>query len=162
GVHLAHPRPVGENAAKSRQRPQAFFVHERQLGFAQRIVAETNSQGIQDGVARGVALLDRRGVDRPQLFLVHFHYVGSQVNTSLVRSSGVRDEPNVPFTDSSDSAVQPSARWMERIGRGWLNRKISFLRTPKICPVMPAARSEQSHTTSGATFSGVICCKRST
>ena len=29
-----------------------------------------------------------------------------------------------------------------RIGRGWLNRNISLLRTPKICPEMPSARSE--------------------
>ena len=34
------------------------------------------------------------------------------------------------------------ARWIARIGRFWLNRKISLLRTEKICPEMPAALSE--------------------
>ena len=32
---------------------------------------------------------------------------------------------------------------MVRIGRGWVNRNISLLRTAKICPVMPSARSER-------------------
>jgi len=31
-----------------------------------------------------------------------------------------------------DCGVQPSLRCTERIGRFWLNRKISFMRTPKI------------------------------
>ena len=60
------------------------------------------------------------------------------------RSSGVNEGPNAPLScASSFSGVQPSARWMVRIGRGWLNRKISLLRTENICPEMPDAASEE-------------------
>src|SRR5262249_16820589 len=71
------------------------------------------------------------------------HHTGSHENTSPERSSGVSEGPNAPLSCSSSfCGVQPSERWIERIGRGWLNRKTSLLRTPKICPVMPSARSE--------------------
>ena len=39
------------------------------------------------------------------------------------------------------SGVQPSPLWTERTGRGWLIRKISFLRTAKIWPLTSLAES---------------------
>jgi hypothetical protein len=54
------------------------------------------------------------------------------------------------------SAVQPSLEWTDRTGRGWLNRKISFLRTAKICPVTSTERSLIRKQAIGATLAGVI------
>src|SRR6201999_4357317 len=51
---------------------------------------------------------------------------------------------------------------MERMGLGWENRKISFLRTQKICPFTPEAASENNMTASGAILSADIDLKRST
>ena len=63
-------------------------------------------------------------------------YVGSQVNTSVVRSRSWNDPARAGMPCSAmDSGVQPSPLWTERIGRGWLIRKISFLRTAKIWPL---------------------------
>src|SRR4029450_57707 len=53
--------------------------------------------------------------------------------------------------------VQPSPRCTARSGRFWLNRKISFIRTPKICPVTSLARSLSRKAHIGAIFSGPIC-----
>src|SRR5262249_10224175 len=90
-------------------------------------------------------------------------HTGSQENTSVERSSGVKADASAPLSCWSIlSAVHASARWSVRTGRGWLNRKISLLRTPKICPVMPSARSLPRYTASGAIFSGVISRMRST
>ena len=50
--------------------------------------------------------------------------------------------------------VQPSERCIERIGRDWLIRKISFLRTPKIVPVTLLTRSLSQKPMSGAILSG--------
>ena len=52
--------------------------------------------------------------------------------------------------------VQPSERCTERIGRDWLIKKISFMRTAKICPVTSFAWSLSRNTLSGAIFSGPI------
>src|SRR6266581_3932643 len=54
------------------------------------------------------------------------------------------------------SGVHPSAVWTERTGRGWLNTKISFRRTPKICPVTSLVASLHNATANGAILSGVI------
>src|SRR5581483_11672889 len=73
----------------------------------------------------------------------HGDQIGSHANTSPERSSGVSDGPKAPLSCSAMlSGVQPSERCMTRIGRGWLNRKISLLRTAKICPETPSALSE--------------------
>src|SRR5262249_17432032 len=82
--------------------------------------------------------------DRPRVgCLAREHHTGSQLNTSPERSSGVNEGAKAPLSCwSSCSGVQPSERCIARIGRGWLNRKISLRRTPKICPEMPSARSE--------------------
>jgi hypothetical protein len=73
GIHLAHPRPVGEHAAECRQRLEALLVHEREFRLAQRIVAEPQAEGVQDRVARAVALLDRRNVEGDELVVVDGH-----------------------------------------------------------------------------------------
>src|SRR5262249_31785361 len=60
-------------------------------------------------------------------------HIGSHANTSPERSSGVKEGRNAALSCSSIfSGVQPSERWMLRIGRGWLNSRISLLRTPNI------------------------------
>src|SRR5689334_6385519 len=55
------------------------------------------------------------------------------------------------------SGVQPSARCTMRIGRGELNRMISFMRVPNTWPVTPFAASDDRNTAIGAFLSGVIC-----
>src|SRR5580704_19615788 len=55
------------------------------------------------------------------------------------------------------SGVQPSDRCTIRIGRGELNRIISFIRQPNTCPVTCLAASEDRYTAIGAFLSGVIC-----
>src|SRR6516162_1857687 len=55
------------------------------------------------------------------------------------------------------SGVQPSARCTIRIGRGELNRMISFIRVPNTWPVTSRAASEARNTAIGAFLSGVIC-----
>ena len=82
-------------------------------------------------------------------------YIGSQLKTSLERSRPWKCARSIGSALSTTlSGVQPSLRWALRSGRGWLNRKISLLRTPKICPLTSRAASVQSPTTNGATFSG--------
>ena len=60
------------------------------------------------------------------------------------------------------SGLQPSELCAERIGRGCENRKISLLRTPKICPVTCAPASLAKAVTNGAIFSGTSFFKPST
>src|SRR6201996_6831427 len=55
------------------------------------------------------------------------------------------------------SGVQPPSRCTIRIGRGELNRIISFIRQPNTCPVTPFAASDDRYTAIGAFLSGVIC-----
>jgi hypothetical protein len=50
------------------------------------------------------------------------------------------------------SAVQPSARCTERIGRLWDMRKISLARTAKIWPLTSLAWSESRKVARGAIF----------
>ena len=60
------------------------------------------------------------------------------------------------------SGVQPSLRWTDRSGRGWLIRKISLLRTAKIWPLTSRPASLARATARGAILAGVICFSRST
>src|ERR1700722_20412119 len=55
------------------------------------------------------------------------------------------------------SGVQPSARCTMRIGRGELNKIISFIRQPKTWPDTPFEASDERYTAIGAFLSGVIC-----
>src|SRR6185437_9265644 len=82
-------------------------------------------------------------LDAP-LFAGHDNsYRGSQLNTSPERSSGVSEGPNAPLSCASIvCGVQPSALCKVLIGRVWLNKNSSLLRTEKICPEIPSARSE--------------------
>src|SRR5258708_38287807 len=61
------------------------------------------------------------------------------------------------------SRVQPSELCTERTGRLALNSMISFMRTPKICEVTPAAAaaSDSRNTAMGAILAGVIFFDRS-
>src|SRR5499426_2881964 len=52
--------------------------------------------------------------------------------------------------------VQPASLWATRIGRDWLMRKISSLRTAKIWPVTSLARSLARNTTIGAILDAVM------
>ena len=60
-------------------------------------------------------------------------YIGSQLNTSPDRSNGQKSDWNAGITRlNTVSGVHPPALCAKRMGRFWLNRKISLLRTPKI------------------------------
>src|ERR1700739_640960 len=54
------------------------------------------------------------------------------------------------------SGVQPSEVCVVRSGRGCVNRMISLLRTPNICPVTSAAAALIRATGEGAIFAAVI------
>src|SRR5690348_8580437 len=83
---------------------------------------------------------------------------GSQWNTSPERSSGMYAAFRAGAAwEAIVSGVQPSARWMMRIGRGELNRIISFIRVPNTWPVTSFAASDDRNTAIGAFLSGVIC-----
>ena len=56
--------------------------------------------------------------------------------------------------------VHPPSRCAERIGRGWLMRKISFARTENICPVTSFAASLHKITAIGAICFGDINLRR--
>src|SRR3954454_16210224 len=55
------------------------------------------------------------------------------------------------------SGVQPSDRCTMRIGRGELNRIISFIRQPNTWPLTSLDASDDRYTAIGAFLSGVIC-----
>src|SRR6185437_16978195 len=79
------------------------------------------------------------------------------LNTKPERSSGM----NACFragaaTLAQSSGVQPSALCTIRIGRGELNRMISFIRVPNTWPVTSFAASDDRNTAIGAFLSGVI------
>src|SRR5579883_1325234 len=59
-------------------------------------------------------------------------------------------------TSAMVSGVQPSARCTILIGRGELNRMISFIRVPNTWPVTPFAASDERNTAIGAFLSGVM------
>ena len=76
--------------------------------------------------------------------------MGSQPKTSFERSSGTRELSKAgAMCSARASGVQPSLRCTERTGRGWLKRKISFLRTQKIWPLIPSDASLARKTASG-------------
>src|SRR6202034_3313417 len=96
---------------------EILFVDERQFVLVHRLVAESDTERIEDAVLRIVTLLPRRNVERHQLVVDDRHHTGSQENTSLERSSGVNDAANAPLScASSFSGVQPSGRCSVRMG----------------------------------------------
>src|SRR5439155_4143361 len=126
---------------------QEFFVDDGHRTLSSREACyfpPPCAEGLGVGVARCGTMAPHRTTPRPSPTRGEGEdYTGSQENTSLERSSGVNEGASAALRwASSFSGVQPPERWIVRIGRGWLNRKTSLLRTPKICPVMPSARSE--------------------
>src|SRR3954465_10200732 len=84
-------------------------------------------------------------------------HTGSQLNTSPDRSSGMKAAFIAGIQCSAIvSGVHPSARCTTRIGRGELNRIISFIRVPNTWPVTPLEASEDRNTAIGAFLSGVF------
>src|SRR5690606_29212095 len=118
---------------------------------------------VEDRVLLGELVLDVREPPVDEAVVVDRHQMGSQQKTSPERSSGKNELLSAGSMCSAIvCGVQPSLRWTLRIGRGWLKRKISFLREPKICPVTPFERSLARNTAKGAIFAALISLTRST
>src|SRR4029078_12738931 len=101
------------------------------------------AERIEHAILRTIALLDGRDIQRQQLFVDNGHQIDSHATRSPGLSSVVNEGPKAPLTCSAIlPGVQPSERCITRIGRGWLNRNISLLRTAKTCPEIPSAASE--------------------
>src|SRR5260370_23351497 len=103
-----------------------------------RLRADAIAKRVKYGFHRAVAVFDIGKGPVPESLIVDGHgrssaQTGSQVKTSWVRSRGKNDSLSAGMACSAMlCGVQPSPLWIERIGRGWLIRKISFLRTAKI------------------------------